>query len=55
MEALMKPDKSWQRKILAQAKAWKAEEYFVYFLLFKLRGWGKRFAAQPQAVSSEFP
>ena len=29
-------------EILAQIKVWKAEEYFVYFQLFKLKCWGKR-------------
>ena len=27
---------------MAQIKVWKAEEYFVYFQLFKLKSWGKR-------------
>lgn len=27
----------------------------MYFLLFKLPGWGKRFAVQPQAIDSEIP
>ncbi len=27
----------------------------MYFRFFKLHGWGKRFAAQPQTIYSEFP
>ena len=40
---------------MSQAKVWKTEEYFVYFLFFKLHDWGKRFAAQPQTIYSEVP
>ena len=36
-------------------KASKAEKYFVYFPLWKPHSWGKRSAAQPQTVYSEFP
>ena len=44
-----------QRKILAQPKVWKTEEYFVYFLFFKPHAWGKRFAVQPQLNKTSFP
>ena len=27
----------------------------MYFPIFKLHGWGKRFAAQPQTIYSEVP
>ena len=37
--------KCWQREILAQPKESKAKEYFVYFELWILHGWGKRSAA----------
>lgn len=47
--------KSCQREILAQTKVLKEEEYFVYFPLLKLHGWGKKSAAQPQTIVSEFP
>ena len=30
------------REILFQIKVWKAQTYFVYFVLFKLHSWGKR-------------
>ena len=30
-------------------------EYFVYFPFFKPQSGGKRFAAQPQTIDSEFP
>ena len=46
---------SWRRKILAQPKVLKAEEYCMYFPLSELRGWGKRFACQPKTISSKFP
>ena len=35
---------SWRQKILAQPKVLEAAEYFVYFPLSELHGWGKRFA-----------
>ena len=47
--------KSWQRKILAQTKVLKMEEYCMYFLFSELHGWGKRFAAQPKTIDSEVP
>ena len=40
---------------MAQPKVLKAEEYFVYFPLSELHGWGKRFAVQPKTIFSEFP
>ncbi len=40
---------------MAQPKEWKAAEYFVYFLLFILHGWGKRSATQPQLIYSVVP
>ena len=46
---------SWRRKILAQPKVLKAEEYFVYFPLWEPHSRWKRFAAQPQTIKSEFP
>ena len=42
--------KSWRQKILSQPKVLKAEEYCMYFPLSELRGWGKRFAAQPKTI-----
>ncbi len=36
-------------------KAWKVEKYCVYFPLFKLYGWVKRFAVQPQTVYLRLP
>ena len=46
---------SWRRKILAQPKVLKAEEYFVYFPLSELHGWGKRFAASRRRFFQRFP
>ena len=46
---------SWRRKILAQPKVLKAEEYFMYFPLSELHGWDKRFADQPKTIYSEIP
>ena len=40
--------KSQWRGIFPQPKVWKTEEYLVYFLFSKLRGWGKRPAIRPQ-------
>ena len=47
--------KSWRQKILAQPKVLKMEEYCMYYPFSELRGWGKRFAAQPQTIYSEVP
>ena len=46
---------SWRRKIFAQPKVLKAEEYFVYFPLSELHGWGKRFAASRRRFIQRFP
>ena len=46
---------SWRRKILAQPKVLKAEEYFVYFPFSELHGWGKRFAASRRRFFQRFP
>ena len=40
---------------MSQPKVLKAEEYFVYFPLSELHGWGKRFAVQPKTIYSEVP
>ncbi len=40
---------------MAQAKVLKAEEYWMYFPLSELHGWGKRFTAQPKMIYSEVP
>ena len=39
----------------SQPKVMKLVEYFVYFPISLLNGWGKRPAAQPQPIYSEVP
>lgn len=47
--------KRWWGGILAQPKVLELWEYYVYFPISALRGWGKRPAIQPQTIDSEFP
>ena len=47
--------KSRWREILAQIEVWKAEEYFVYFPVFKLKSWVKRSASCRRRFIQRFP